>query len=91
MTDESSWDEEIYEQVFDDICAYVEKRKQDDTTFTLKDLRRMVDEAYQRRGMDWIGKGHLQYTIESATVAALEHKLVEWGKQKQKQKKNGVS
>jgi hypothetical protein len=44
----------------------------------------MIDEAYQRRGMDWIGKGHLQFIIESATIAALEQKFVEWKKQEKK-------
>jgi hypothetical protein len=87
MTDKISWDEEVYEQVFDEICAYVDKRKQEDNTFTIEGLKRMVDEAYQRRGMDWIGKGPVQFTIESATVAALEQKLVEWNKQKERKNK----
>lgn len=84
MTDNTTWDEETYDRVFDDICAYVEKRKQEDTTFTLNELKQMVDEAYKRRGMDWIGKGHLQFVIESATIAALEQKFVEWDKQQKK-------
>jgi hypothetical protein len=37
--------------------------------------------------MDWIGKGPVQFTIESATVAALEQKLVEWNKQKERKNK----
>lgn len=84
MTDTANWDEETYDRVFDDICDYVEKRKQDDASFTLNVLKRMIDEAYQRRGMDWIGKGHLQFIIESATIAALEQKFVEWEKQEKK-------
>jgi hypothetical protein len=84
MTDTTNWDEETYDRVFDDICDYVEKRKQDDISFTLNVLKRMIDEAYQRRGMDWIGKGHLQFIIESATIAALEQKFVEWKKQEKK-------
>jgi hypothetical protein len=81
MTDITNWDEETYDRVFDDICGYVEKRKQDDDTFSINDLKQMIDEAYQRRGMDWIGKGHLQFVIESATIAALEQKYVEWNKE----------
>ncbi|HMA83632.1 MAG TPA: hypothetical protein VKP59_05320 [Candidatus Thermoplasmatota archaeon] len=81
MIDTANWDEETYDRVFEDMCDYIEKRKQDDTSFTLYELKRMVDEAYQRRGMDWIGKGHLQFIIESATIAALEQKFVEWKKQ----------
>jgi hypothetical protein len=34
--------------------------------------------------MDWIGKGHLQFIIESATIAALEQKYAEWMKEKKK-------
>lgn len=83
MTEPKSWDEETYERVFDDICDYVEKRKQDDSSFTIHELKKMIDEAYIRRGMDWIGKGHLQFIIESATIAALEQKHVEWEKQQQ--------
>ena len=84
MTDNTTWDEEIYDRVFVDICTYVEKRKQDDKTFNLKELKQMIDEAYKRRGMDWIGKGHLQFVIESATIAALEQKFVEWDKEQKK-------
>ena len=81
MNDEQNWDEQTYIQVFHDICAYIENRKQNDQTFTLSDLKKMIDDAYQRRGMDWIGKGPLQFIIETATIAALEHKYVEWTKQ----------
>ncbi len=84
MNDKKHWDEEIYQQVLEDICSYVEKRKQDDKTFSLSALKKMIDESYQRRGMDWIGKGHLQFTIESATIAALEQKYVEWNNEQNK-------
>ncbi len=87
MNSENSWDEETYERVFDDICEYIEKRKQDDRSFTLNELQRMIDEAYQRRGMDWIGKGQLQFIIESATIAAFEQKFVEWNKEQKKKLK----
>ncbi len=87
MNSENSWDEETYERVFDDICEYIEKRKQDDRSFTLNELQRMIDEAYQRRGMDWIGKGQLQFIIESATIAAFEQKFVEWDKEQKKKMK----
>ncbi|MFO8077801.1 MAG: hypothetical protein R6U21_04090 [Thermoplasmatota archaeon] len=87
MNSENSWDEETYERVFDDICDYIEKRKQDDRSFTPNELQRMIDEAYQRRGMDWIGKGQLQFIIESATIAAFEQKFVEWNKEQKKKLK----
>lgn len=87
MNSENSWDEETYEHVFEDICDYIEKRKQDDPTFTLDELKKMIDEAYQRRGMDWIGKGQLQFIIESATIAAFEQKFVEWNKEQKKKVK----
>jgi len=85
MEEQKTWDEETYNRVFDDICDYVEKRKQDDSNFTIRELQQMVNEAYVRRGMDWIGKGHLQFVIESATIAALEQKFVEWKKQLKEQ------
>lgn len=87
MGDKTSWDEKTYDHVFDDICLYIEKRKQDDDNFTIDELKQMIDEAYQRRGMDWIGKGHLQFVIESATIAAFEQKFVEWRKQLQQKEK----
>jgi hypothetical protein len=87
MVDEANWDEDIYEDVFEDICSYIDKRKRMDDSFTIVELKKMLDEAYQKRGMDWIGKGHVQFIIESATIAAMEHKFVEWEKQR-KQKKN---
>lgn len=87
MTDEEKWDEEIYEDVFEDICSYIDKRKQNDDSFSIDELKKMLDEAYKKRGMDWIGKGHVQFIIESATIAAMEHKFVEWKKQQNQRKK----
>jgi len=84
MTDEEKWDEEIYEDVFEDICSYIDKRKQNDDSFSIDELKKMLDEAYKKRGMDWIGKGHVQFIIESATIAAMEQKFVEWKKQEKK-------
>ena len=84
MSDTTDWDDETYDNVFEDICDYVEKRKKDDTTFSIDELKIMIDEAYVKRGMDWIGKGHLQFIIESATIAALEQKYAEWMKEKKK-------
>ena len=80
MTDQDHWDEETYDNVYEDIRDYVEKRKQDDDTFTLHELKKMIDEAYVKRGMDWIGKGPVQFIIESVTIAALEQKYAEWKK-----------
>ena len=31
MIDTANWDEETYDRVFEDMCDYIEKRKQDDT------------------------------------------------------------
>ena len=87
MNDNLNWDDETYDSVFEDICDYVEKRKKDDKTFTIDELKIMLDEAYVKRGMDWIGKGHLQFIIESASIAALEQKYAEWMK-KQKKKES---
>jgi len=87
MIHNQNWDEEIYSRVFDDICDYVEKRKQEDSNFSLPELGKMIDEAYIRRGMDWIGKGQLQFTIESATIAALEQQYITWKKNHQSHKK----
>ena len=84
MNSTTDWDDETYDNVFEDICDYVEKRKKDDKSFSLDELKIMIDEAYVKRGMDWIGKGHLQFIIESATIAALEQKYAEWMKEKRK-------
>ncbi len=84
MSDTTDWDDETYDNVFEDICDYVEKRKKDDKTFSINELKIMIDEAYVKRGMDWIGKGHLQFIIESATIAALEQKYAELMKEKKK-------
>ena len=87
MTEYDQWDEETYDNVYEDIRAYIEKRKQDDKTFNIIELKKMIDEAYVKRGMDWIGKGPVQFIIESATIAALEQKYVEWKKQIKKEEK----
>lgn len=82
--DDKNWEEETYNRVFDDICDYVAKRRRNDKSFTIHELKQMIDEAYVRRGMDWIGKGNLQFIIESATIAALEQQFVEWDNEQKK-------
>jgi hypothetical protein len=75
---EQDFKDRKYEEVFEQVCAQCELRRREDPQFTPAALRRLLEAAYHRQGVDWTGKGPLNFLIQSATIAAYEHVLAEW-------------
>lgn len=72
--------EKKYNQVFENVCAYVdEQRNQGD--FFLDDLKKMLETEYINEGNGWDGRSEIQQTVNAATIAAYQHKIVEWEKE----------
>lgn len=82
MTDKSL--ERKYDEVFRNVCDYVDYQKKSDSSFTLKHLERMLETEYINEGNGWVGKSEVQEIVSAATIAAYQHKIVEWKKENQK-------
>jgi len=65
--------EDVYASTYDDLM----KRLSRDPDFTLDDVRGFLVDAYVYYGNDWIGRGCLFDTRQSATIAAYEAVLAE--------------
>ena len=72
------WRGRKYAEVFEDVCARIQHRRETEPDFGIGDLEGLLQSAYVNAGNDWVGKGPVQETIESATIAAYEHLLAEW-------------
>ena len=70
-----------YEEVFQSVCDYVDYQRQHDPGFTIHKLQKMLETEYVNQGNGWTGKSDVQEIISSATIAAYQHKIVEWNKE----------
>lgn len=69
--------EKKYKLVFENVCTYVDEQRAD-SDFSLTDLKNMLETEYVNEGNGWDGKGEVQEMVQSATIAAYQHKIVEW-------------
>lgn len=81
MTDKTL--EKKYEEVFQSVCNYVDHQRETDPDFTVNKLQKMLETEYINEGNGWTGKSEVQEAISSATIAAYQHKIVEWQKEHQ--------
>lgn len=72
------FNQDLYDRTFDKICQTTEYRMAHDPSFTLNDLKAMLESERIRLGNDWDGRGSLYHLTASATIAAYEHLMVEW-------------
>ncbi|MCF8230769.1 MAG: hypothetical protein K9J27_01170 [Bacteroidales bacterium] len=73
--------ERKYEEVFQWVCDYVDRQRQNNSGFTIQQLKKMLETEYVNQGNGWSGKSDIQETVSSATIAAYQHKIVEWQKE----------
>lgn len=72
------WQEQKYQTVFDDVCAFIDDQRQTNPDFTRAYLEAMLEQAYKRDGNDWEGRGLAYQITLSATIAAYEQRLADW-------------
>jgi hypothetical protein len=72
----TEWRDETYQQVFDQTCESLEAGLRDNV-LSRGDLERLLQAAYTDQGNDWLGRGSLHDTVQSATIAAYEHVLAQ--------------
>lgn len=81
MSESTEWIDEKYRQVFEDELLGLERRRERDPACTVTDVEGILRNLYIMDGNDWIGRGQVQDTTLSATIAAYEHFIMEWKKE----------
>ncbi|MCL2441109.1 MAG: hypothetical protein FWD14_05165 [Treponema sp.] len=84
MAESDEWREIKYKEVFDQEIRGLNRRRQSDTGCKTEDLEGILSNLYILEGADHDGRGTLQDTILSATIAAYEHFIHQWRLESQK-------
>ncbi|MCL2720345.1 MAG: hypothetical protein FWD47_03280 [Treponema sp.] len=72
MNDNTDWRDVKYKEVFEEETRGLIRRKQYDSGCTIDDFKAILKNLYIKEGADIDGRGSLQDTILSATIAAYE-------------------
>ncbi len=78
MSEERSWEERRYAEVFAQVLRLLELRRVEDPHFTPTRLREFLQDAYFRQESDWIGHGLVFDITQAAIIAAYEQFLAAW-------------
>lgn len=81
MNQTTEWIDAKYKQVFDEETLGLERRRKNDPNCTLQDLQGVLKNLYILDGNDWTGRGQLQDSTLSATIAAYELFINQWKKE----------
>jgi hypothetical protein len=74
------WREIKYRETFEEETRGLERRKTADPLCTVEDLEGILKALYIMDGSDWGGRGDLQDTALTATIAAYEQFIANWKK-----------
>jgi len=78
--------EERYNNLFEGFCSQIRERLNSDLSFSIKDVKKLLETQYVFEGHDWAGRGEPMNTVIAAAVAAYEHIIAEWEKRSQSTK-----
>ena len=70
--------EERYNEIFEQVCSFIIKKKTEDVSFTKEDLESLLKVQYLYLDQDIEGRGIVGDVPIQATIAAYEHCLAEW-------------
>ena len=73
------WRDVTYNDTFQQELRGLKRRLENDSSCTKADIHGILRNLYIMEGADWGGRGEVQDTILSATIAAYEHFLAELG------------
>lgn len=80
MSETGTWIDEKFRQVFEEETRGLERRRSHDSSCTIADLEGVLKNLYIMDGNDWVGRGQVQDTTLSATIAAYERFIEQWKK-----------
>lgn len=72
------WRDIKYTETFEEELRGLERRRQSDPACNVADLEGTLKHLYIMDGADWGGRGDVQDTVMSATIAAYEHFIAQW-------------
>jgi len=75
---ESEWEQELFDDQFTEVVTQFLEKIKNDPTFTMEELQKHLDLAYQCQDDNWIGNGRVWEVKKNARVAALEMVMNEW-------------
>ena len=78
MSSSVEWRDVKYNEVFEQEVLGLERRRNADPAFTVKDIEGLLEHLYDMDGADWYGRGEVQDIIMAATIAAHEYFIAEW-------------
>ena len=81
MSETTEWEDIAYRQAFDDELVGLERRRLNDPTCTLENIRGLLNALYVTEGNNWEGRGAVRDLTLSAEIAAYEHFITEWDKE----------
>lgn len=76
--DEFEWEQELFDDNYTRVVTLFSDRIRDDPNFTIEELQKYLDLAYQNQDDNWIGNGRVLAIKNNARVAALEMVMHEW-------------
>jgi hypothetical protein len=68
----TEWQDQLYKKTFQDEWTGLARRHDAAEDFSVDDLNSLLKTLYDMDGADWLGRGEVQSTILSATIAACE-------------------
>ena len=78
MSESIEWRDAKYKEVFDGELLGLERRKNFDSSCTIKDIEGILQHLYIKDGANIDGRGGLQDIIIAATIAAYECFIAQW-------------
>jgi hypothetical protein len=76
------WRDVKYQEIFDQEIRGLQRRRESDPNCTVTDLEGVLQHLYIMDGADWYGRGDVQDIIMAATIAAYEHFIAQWKRDK---------
>ncbi len=70
-----------YNQIFEATLTYLEMRRRQDPSFTIKELEDLIETEYINMGNDWTGHGSIYHVTQKAKLAAYEIFHSQWEKE----------
>lgn len=81
MGESTEWMDAAYDQAYQDELNGLARRKELDSSCTVRDLEGILQNLYILQGNDQCGRGPVQDIALSATIAAYEHFIEELKKE----------
>ncbi len=81
MSETIEWQADKYKTVYEEELRFLERRRANDTSCTIKDVQGILKNLYIQEGNNQDGRGPVQDIVLSATIAAYEFFIEDWKKE----------